>query len=119
MEINQVMNEIMNHPRFDEAGMVLTHFGVVRAFNLKGQKVAALNVHHDLEIIEALKAEMLQKPGIVDIVYRVNHGRLTPGQPIMLVAVAGSTRDKVFPVLEEMVDRIKKEGSGKSEELLS
>ena len=119
MEISQVMNEIMNHPHFDQAGMVLTHFGVVRSVNLEGRRVAALTVHHDLEKIEALKAEMLQKPGIVDIVYRVYQGRLTPGQPIMLVAVAGSTRDKVFPVLEAMIDRIKKEGSAKTEELLA
>lgn len=118
MDISRLMSEIENHPRFHEAGMVLTHYGVVRSVNLKGQKVAALTVDHDLDKIETVKKEMLQRPGIVEIVYQVNQGRLTPGQPIMLVAVAGATRDKVFPVLEEMIDRIKKEGSNKSEELM-
>jgi len=115
MDINAMMADILAHPRIKDAGMVLTHLGLVRSFNLKGQTVTQLAVEPDLDRAEAIRRELLERPGIIEIAVRLNSGTLSPGEWIMLVAVAGETRDKVFPVLEELIERIKREASRKQE----
>ena len=116
MDLNSVMDKIMTHPRIREAGMVLIHTGLVRSFNLKGEQVSALDLEPDLARAEALRQEFLTREGIVEILVWFNQGRLGVGEPIMIAAVAGETRPLVFPVLEELVDRLKVEAVSKTEE---
>lgn len=115
MDINKVVAEIRNHPDIKNAGMVLVHLGLVRSFNLKGQKVDALNVKPDLDKAEKIRTELLKRKGVVEVVVRLNEGELTVGDPIMIAAVAGDTRETVFPVLQELIERIKTEASEKKE----
>ncbi|MEW5721981.1 MAG: molybdenum cofactor biosynthesis protein MoaE [Thermodesulfobacteriota bacterium] len=115
-DIAAALAEIQEHPRLNQAGMVLVHYGLVRGFDLSGRPVQSLTVNHDAEKIEALRREFLARPGIVEILVRTNSGVLRAGEMIMLVAVAGETRDKVFPVMMELIDRMKGEASVKSEE---
>lgn len=117
MDINAVLNDLQNHPRIKDAGMVLFHLGLVRSFDLQGRTVASMDVRHDAEKAEEIRRELLSRPGIVEITINLNNGDLVPGQPVMLVAVAGETRDKVFPVLQELIERIKKEAAVKKETL--
>jgi molybdopterin synthase catalytic subunit len=114
-DFNAAMAEIQSHPRILDAGMVLLHYGLVRSFNLQGQTVISLEVRPDTAKAESIRRELLQRPGMVEIVVRLNSGVLQPGDPIMLVAVAGETRDHVFPVMEELIERLKKEASVKTE----
>jgi molybdopterin synthase catalytic subunit len=116
MDVAEVLNAIQNHPRITDAGMILTHLGLVRSYSLDGRTVTAMTVRHDVDRVEAIRRELLERPGIVEIIARVNQGRLEPGDPVMVVAVAGGTRDQVFPVLQEMIERIKKQAAEKHEE---
>lgn len=116
MNVSEVLNRVLSHPRILNAGMVLTHLGLVRSFNLKGETVTVLEVEPDREKAEAIRRELLTRPGIVDIVIELNAGRLKPGDPVMVAAVAGETRDHVFPVIQELIERLKKEASRKREE---
>ncbi|MBW1712298.1 MAG: molybdenum cofactor biosynthesis protein MoaE [Deltaproteobacteria bacterium] len=118
MDLNNALARIQGHPEFSQAGMVLIHYGLVRSFNLKGQEVKSLDLKVNQARAEEIRTEFLKRPGVVDIVVEFNPGRLKVGDPIMLAAVAGQTRDQVFPVLEEMVDRLKKEATGKEEEVV-
>ena len=56
-------------------------------------------------------------PGIIDVLVEVSGGTLKVGEEIMAVAVGGDTREHVFPALIQAVDRIKSEGSRKSEQV--
>jgi len=116
MDLNSVMEIIKSHPRIKEAGMVLIHTGLVRSYNLKGEKVSALDLKPDRAGAEAIRQELLRREGIVEILVWFNQGRLAVGEPIMIAAVAGGTRPQVFPVLEELVDRLKREATRKEEE---
>lgn len=116
MDISQALAEILNHPRILSAGMVLTHYGMVRSFDLQRREVLSLTVEPDRERAEIIRRQLLTRPGIVEIVIRLNSGKLKPGDPIMLVAVAGETRDQVFPIMQELIERLKKEASRKIEE---
>lgn len=109
MDLNAVLAKIKQHPEINRAGMIAFHYGLVRGHELDGRLTAGLEVTHDPEIAEKIKADMLARPGVVDIVYQFNDGKLKVGDPIMLVAAAGETREIVFPVLTEMVNRLKDE----------
>ncbi len=115
MDLNAIMTEIRNNPDFSRAGMVLIHYGVVRSFDLKGREVESLEIEVHPERVEEIKTEMLNRPGIVEIIVGFNPGRLKVGEPIMVAAVAGGTRPQVFPVLEELVDKLKREGVTKTQ----
>lgn len=117
MDLNKVLAQIQAHPRIRDAGMVLFHYGLVRSFDLAGRTVAYLEVRPNEDKAEAIRRELVQRPGIVEIVIHLNSGRLVPGDPVMLAAVAGGTRDQVFPVIQELIERLKKEASEKRETL--
>ena len=117
MDVDAVLKKMESHPRISEAGMILVHLGRVRAFDLEGRAVTSLYLEHDHDRAEAIRAELIDRPGVVEILIRLNSGRLVIGDPIMIAAVAGQTRQQVFPVLEELIDRLKKEAVRKKEEL--
>lgn len=116
MDVNAILNEIRSREDINRAGMILVHFGQVRGFDLQGRPVKSLTVAPDLDKAESVRQDLLKRPGIVDIQVRLNSGKLFPGDPIMLAVVAGETRDKVFPVMEELIERLKKDASRKTED---
>ena len=115
LDVGAIVAEIKKNPRIADAGMILTHLGMVRSFSLDGGNVSRLEVNHDMDAAERIRQDLLTRPGIVDIRFKLNNGMLSPGDAIMVAAVAGATRDKVFPVLEELINRLKKEASQKKE----
>ena len=58
---------------------------------------------------------MHQRPGIVEVAVQLFEGYRRIGDDVMLVAVAGDIREHVFPVLEETVERLKREVTHKKE----
>jgi len=67
------------------------------------------------QICDALK----KKPGIVDV--QIHHlvGKFEVGEDLVYVLVAGAHRQQVFPVLEEAVERYKKEAPIFKKELVA
>ena len=110
-----LLAEISRHPGLGRAGMALTHLGVVRETSLSGGLVTSLEVRHDRDKAEAVRREMLARPGIVDVIIHLWDGLLKPGDPIMMAAVLGETREHVFPVMTELIERLKKEAARKQE----
>lgn len=118
MKISEMLETVKGHPNFDRVGMILCHNGVVRGFSREGQKVKGVEAKVDYEKLKDLVKKMKTRPGIVEILAQVNQGRLSVGEDIMYVLVAGDIRDHVFPVLKETVAGIKKEVLEKEEEIV-
>ena len=115
MTLQQMVNAIKDHPDFAKAGMIACHNGVVRATSRDGRDVKGLRIEVDRVALQSIVQEMLQRSGIIDVAVHLFEGYREIGEDVMLVAVAGDIRDHVFPVLEEMVERLKKEVTRKKE----
>jgi molybdopterin synthase catalytic subunit len=108
-----MIKKVKSHPHFKKAGAVAMFIGVVREETPKGEKVQKL----ELEAYEEKANETLtnicndlkKKNGIVDV--QIHHllGEFGVGEDLIYVLVAGNHRKNVFPVLEEAVERYKKE----------
>lgn len=92
-----------------EVGMILIHNGIVRASSKDGSSVKGMHLAHDRRQLENLLKDFRQRDGIFKIKVWVNEGRLSVGDDIMYVLVAGSFRTDVVQVFEELIKRIKKE----------
>jgi molybdopterin synthase catalytic subunit len=107
--IDQWIREIKERSDFKELGMFLAHNGVVRATSKDGKPVQEMHLSYDKEKLTDLVSELSRRNGIVSIRVWINEGLLHVGDDIMYALVAGKFRTYVFPVLEELVSRIKKE----------
>lgn len=87
--------------------------GVVRGETSKNEKVQKLTLEAYEEkanqTLTQICLDLKKKTGIVDV--QIHHllGEFSVGEDIVYVLVAGSHRQHVFPVLEEAVERYKKE----------
>jgi len=117
MDISQAIKKLKENPDFTEnVGMLLIHNGVVRAWSRKDRSpVEFIDVSYDMAKIESLRLEYEQKPGIYKIIIEVNSGRLTPGDDLLFIIVAGDIRENVKPVLADLLDRVKAEAVIKNE----
>jgi molybdopterin synthase catalytic subunit len=110
---SEMINGLKNQTDFRKAGAIALFIGVVREETSRNEKVQKLT----LEAYEERADEMLtqicldlkKKDGIVDV--QIHHllGEFNVGEDLVYVLVAGSHRQDVFPVLEEAVERYKKE----------
>ena len=121
MDITAEIARMKKEPGFARnVGMILIHNGVVRAWSRSDHKeVTDIEVHPDLDRIEALRAEYEARPGIRRVVVEASAGRLKPGDDLLFIIVAGDIRENVKPVLAELLDRIKSEAVTKSETKIS
>lgn len=98
---------------FGRAGAVAVFIGVVRAVSAGGGKVErlVLEAYEEKanEVLAGICDDLRRRPGIVDV--QIHHllGEFKVGDDLVYVLVAGSHRGSVFPVLEEAVERYKKE----------
>jgi len=111
-----LLNMISNLKRrktFHKAGAIALFIGVVRGETLKGEKVQKLMLEayeeKANEVLAKICDDLKKKPGIVDVQIHHQLGEFSAGDELVYVLVAGSHRKNVFPVLEEAVDRYKKE----------
>ena len=100
---------------FAKAGATAMFIGVVRGENAEGRKVQKLTLEaYEEKAEEALAricSELMKKPGIVDV--QIHHllGEFGVGEDLVYVSVAGAHRTEVFQVLQEAVERYKKEAA--------
>ncbi|NOQ45188.1 MAG: molybdenum cofactor biosynthesis protein [Desulfobulbaceae bacterium] len=117
MDISQTIAKLKERPDFTEnVGMILIHNGTVRNWSRKDhQQVSALKTEVNQQLIEELRREYLQKPGIYEVIVEAHSGRFQPGDDLLFIIVAGDLRDHIKPVLAELLDRIKAEAITKRE----
>lgn len=107
--IDSWIREIKTNPQIKSVGMILIHNGIVRETSKDGKPVKGMILTYNKEKLEELIIEIKRKEGIVDVRVWINEGNLSIGDDIMKVLVAGRLRTDVFPALQELVGRIKKE----------
>jgi molybdopterin synthase catalytic subunit len=59
--------------------------------------------------LQELRADLVKREGIVDVAIHHVVDRLRVGEDSLIVAVLGTHRRFVFPVLQEAVERVKRE----------
>jgi molybdopterin synthase catalytic subunit len=110
MDLNTLMAKVKAHPRFNEAGMVLIHNGVVRNSSRDGKAVTGLKITVDDKRLQEVLSENRARPGIVDIQVDIARDRdLTVGDDVMYIVVAGDIRENVIDTLRITLDTIKRE----------
>jgi molybdopterin synthase catalytic subunit len=115
MTLQEMVNYIKRRPDFHKVGMIVCHNGVVRATSRQGHRVRGLRIVVDYAALETILREMRAREGITAVAAHVYEGYREVGEDVMLVAVAGDIREHVLPVLQETIERLKKEVTGKEE----
>ena len=99
----------LSHGRTD-IGAVVSFSGICRG-NDSGEEIAALTLEHypgmaEAEIIRRAEQAMARWPlSGLTVIHR--HGRITPGQNIVLVVTASSHRQAAFEAAEFLMDYLK------------
>jgi len=109
MDLNRMTANLKAHPDFHKVGMIATHLGIVRSFSKGGSPVAGLDVDFNNEKVAEIKQDIKSRPGIVDVIIETNAGSLKVSDEVVVIMVAGDTRDNVFPALKDAINRIKSE----------
>ncbi|MFN3936220.1 MAG: molybdenum cofactor biosynthesis protein MoaE [Gemmobacter sp.] len=90
------------------AGAIVTFTGVVRDL---AEGLAAMEIEHypgmTERAIEAIRAEAVARWGLSDAMVIHRHGRLRPGEAIMMVATAAPHRADAFAAAEFLMDYLK------------
>jgi molybdopterin synthase catalytic subunit len=117
------LDDVLRELRQDRVGGVTFYVGTVRGDD-DGRTVGALTYEAYPEMaqstLEELRAETVERFGLVDAIVIHRTGRLPAGEPILLVALAGAHRGETFDAVRHLMDRLKavvpiwkrEEGSG-------
>jgi molybdopterin synthase catalytic subunit len=98
-----------------DAGMILIHNGIVRNSSRDGRPVKSIEVKVDWEKLSRILTDTRKLAGITAAEAEIQEGRLGVGEDIMLLGIAGSTREYVITALASTLNRIKKEVTRKLE----
>ena len=113
LSLQDTIDAMKKEVGFRKAGAIATFVGVVRGNTEKGEKVQRLTLeaYEDKanEVLANICNDLRKRLGIVDV--QIHHllGEFDVGEDLVYVLVAGSHRRDVFPVLEEAVERYKRE----------
>jgi molybdopterin synthase catalytic subunit len=119
MNLQQLIDQIKQHPDYHKAGMILGHNGVVRATSRDGKSVSGLTVQVDQDRLKKIVAENKRRPGIIEILVEIFDDRdLSVGDDVMLLVVAGDIRENVIETLSLTLNAIKKTVTRKSENFI-
>ncbi|APG48443.1 molybdenum cofactor biosynthesis protein MoaE [Phaeobacter porticola] len=91
------------------SGAIVTFTGVVRGSD-SGDMVAMEIEHYPgmtERAIEQITQEAVQRWSLADVLVIHRHGRLTPGEQIMMVATAARHRSDAFEAAEYLMDYLK------------
>jgi len=108
-----LISNMKSGDNFAKAGAIGLFIGVARGENLEGEEVQQLTLEayeeKADEVLGKICDDLSKKAGIVDV--QIHHllGEFNVGEDLVYVAVAGSHRTGVFPVLQEAVERYKRE----------
>lgn len=90
------------------AGAVVTFTGLVRN---DGGALSAMEIEHypgmTEKAIAAIAVKAVRRWSLVDVLVIHRHGRLAPGEPIMMVATAAPHRADAFAAAEFLMDYLK------------
>jgi molybdopterin synthase catalytic subunit len=108
-----VLKSVKERKDFAKVGAITMFIGVVRGETMEGDKVKELelqayNEKAD-EVLKNICKELRTRKGIVDVQIHHFTGEFELGEDLVYVLVAGGHRHNVFTVLEEAVERFKKE----------
>jgi len=113
LSISDVLKSVKERFDYHKVGAITMFIGVVRGETVKGETVKRLELEaYDEKAQEVLKnicKELKTGKGIVDVQIHHFTGEFELGEDLVYVMVAGDHRTNVFPVLEEAVERYKKE----------
>lgn len=115
MKAEKLIEKIKAHPKIADAGMILCHNGLVRATSRDGRKVLAVEVKVDQQRLAQVLQEIKNKPGIIECLAEVREGRLSVGDDLMILVIAGDFRENVIAAMTEAIDFIKKDVVAKKE----
>jgi len=108
-DINSWIDQVRVGPGSEGIGMVLVHRGIVRGHSRAGERVTGMELGVDRDRLAEVIAEAATWPGVIAVKCWVNEGRLSVGDDIMSVLVAGDIRDNVIGALEKLVGLLKTE----------
>jgi molybdopterin synthase catalytic subunit len=114
-DIDDWICDVKAQPGSAAIGMILAHNGIVRGTSRSGEPVTGMSLTADLARFEEVLAEAGTWPGIFAVRGWVNQGRLSVGDDIMRLIVAGDIREHVFEGLQRLVSLIKTEVVSESE----
>ena len=121
--LENAIGDIKSGRNFRKVGAIAVFVGVVRGETIKGEAVQKLTLEayeeKANEVLKQICADLKKKRGIVDV--QIHHllGEFKVGEDMVYVLVAGSHRSEVFPVLQEAVERYKKEAPIFKKELIT
>jgi molybdopterin synthase catalytic subunit len=113
LSLSDLVSRVKTNEDFAKVGGIALFIGVVRGENDRGERVQKLALEAYEEeankVLSRIRRDLEKKPGIVDV--QIHHflGEFNAGEDMVYVLVAGSHRQSIFPVLEEAVERYKKE----------
>ena len=108
-----LLKSVKDKSDFHKAGALAMFIGVVRGETLNGENVKKLELEayeeKANEVLGNICKELREREGVVDV--QIHHfvGEFGVGEDLVYVVVAGAHRQNVFPVLEEAVERYKRE----------
>jgi molybdopterin synthase catalytic subunit len=117
-----LINNTKKSGNYERVGAITVFIGVTRGETLEGEKVQKLTLEayeeKANEVLAKICDDLIKKPGIIDV--QIHHllGEFDVGEDLVYVLVAGSHRTDVFPVLQEAVERYKKEAPVFKKELV-
>jgi molybdopterin synthase catalytic subunit len=113
IDLKKIIDEIKKGENFKNVGATVCFIGSVREKGLKENKVLRLEYEaYDEEAkakLEEIRKDLLKRNGIIDVSIHHVIDSLKVGEEALYVVVAGIHRKDVFPVLEEAVERVKKD----------
>jgi molybdopterin synthase catalytic subunit len=112
INLNDILKNIKQREDFSKTGVIGLFIGVVRGETFEaGVQVEKLTLdayeEKADEVLCNICADLVHKPGVVDVQIHHFTGEFNVGDDLVYVAVAGSHREQVFPVLREAVERYK------------
>jgi len=111
--IQDLLKSVKARPDFHKVGAVTLFIGVVRGETKSGKAVKGLELEAYEEkadaVLGSICRELMKKEGIVDVQIHHFTGKFEPGEDLVYVLVAGGHRTNVFSVLQQAVERYKKE----------
>jgi molybdopterin synthase catalytic subunit len=113
LSLSDLLKKVRSNSGFHKVGALGIFVGVVRGETPRGEKVRKLELEAYQEkadeVLGNICKELRKKAGVIDV--QVHHflGEFDVGDDLVYVVVAGVHRHNVFPVLEEAVERYKRE----------
>lgn len=108
-----LMDTLKANPDFHKVGAVTLFIGVARGETKEKETVQKLELEAYTEkaddVLENICKDLTTRLGIIDVQIHHLTGTFEIGEELVYVAVAGSHRSNVFPVLQEAVERYKHE----------